>query len=75
MQLTGTWPHGRSLSWHRPGAWTVGGLGVLDIAVVVALTGFLMAVDFGVIPPNAPPPTGAAAVGVIVIVSPVIWRR
>ena len=75
VQVTGSWPRGRGWSLSRPGAWTVGGLGVLDIAVAVALSVFFMAVAYGLVPRNGPPFPVPAAVGIFVIVAPIVWRR
>lgn len=59
---------------QRRMTWTVGRLGVLDIAAAAILSGYVVAVAVGVV--HTKPHIGAAAaVGVLAITLPVAWRR
>jgi hypothetical protein len=73
--MTESWPRSGGWSWRRPGTWTVAGLGVVDIAIAVALCVFAMLVAYNVVPRNGPPVSVPVAVGIFAIVAPVAWRR
>ncbi len=60
---------------RAPLNWTVAGLGVLDIAVAVILSGYAVALVSGVIHTSHPHGGAAASVGVLVMTLPVAWRR
>jgi len=58
---------------RAPLNWTVAGLGVLDLAVL--LSGYAVALVSGVIPTGHPHGGAAASVGVLAMTLPVAWRR
>ena len=60
---------------RAPLNWTVAGLGVLDIAVAVILSGYAVALVSGVIHTSHPHGGAAASVGVLAMILPVAWRR
>ena len=60
---------------RAPLNWTVAGLGVLDLAVAVILSGYAVALVSGVIHTSHPHGGAAASVGVLAMILPVAWRR
>jgi len=60
---------------RAPLNWTVAGLGVLDLAAAVLLSGYAVALVSGVIPTGHPHGGAAASVGVLAMTLPVAWRR
>ena len=62
-------------AWRAPLNWTVAGLGALDIAVAVILSGYAVALVSGVIHTSHPHGGAAASVGVLAMILPVAWRR
>ena len=60
---------------RAPLNWTVAGLGVLDLAAAVLLSGYAVALVSGVIPTGHPHGGAAASVGVLAMILPVAWRR
>jgi signal transduction histidine kinase len=60
---------------HSPVAWTVGGLGVIDIAVAAVLSALVILVAAGRLEYHGPRPSDAAFAGVFTMVLPVAWRR
>jgi len=60
---------------RAPLNWTVAGLGALDIAVAVILSGYAVALVSGVIHTSHPHGGAAASVGVLAMILPVAWRR
>jgi hypothetical protein len=60
---------------RAPLNWTVAGLGVLDIAVAVILSGYAVALVSGVIHTSHPHGDAAAAAAVLTMTLPVAWRR
>jgi signal transduction histidine kinase len=60
---------------RAPLNWTVAGLGALDIAVAVILSGYAVALVGGVIHTSHPHGGAAASVGVLAMTLPVAWRR
>ena len=60
---------------RAPLNWTVAGLGVLDLAAAVILSGYAVALVSGVIHTSHPHGGAAASVGVLVMILPVAWRR
>lgn len=60
---------------RAPLNWTVAGLGVLDLAVAVILSGYAVALVSGVIHTSHPHGGAAASVGVLVMILPMAWRR
>jgi hypothetical protein len=60
---------------RAPLNWTVAGLGVLDLAVAVILSGYAVALVSGVIHTSHPHGGAAASVGVLAMTLPVAWRR
>jgi len=60
---------------RAPLNWTVAGLGVLDVAVAVILSGYAVALVSGVLHTSHPHGGAAASVGVLFMTLPVAWRR
>jgi hypothetical protein len=60
---------------RAPLSWTIGGLGVLDLAAAVILSGYAVALVSGVIHTSHPHGGAAASVGVLFMTLPVAWRR
>ena len=60
---------------RAPLNWTVAGLGVLDLAVAVILSGYAVALVSGVLHTGHPHGGVAASVGVLFMTLPVAWRR
>ena len=60
---------------RAPLNWTVAGLGVLDLAAAVILSGYAVALVSGVIHTSHPHGGAAASVGVLVMILPMAWRR
>lgn len=60
---------------RAPLNWTVAGLGVLDLAVAVILSGYAVALVSGVFHPSHPHGGAAASVGVLAMILPMAWRR
>jgi hypothetical protein len=60
---------------RTPLNWTVAGLGVLDLAAAVILSGYAVALVSGVIHTSHPHGGAAASVGVLAMTLPVAWRR
>ena len=60
---------------RAPLNWTVAGLGVLDLAAAVILSGYAVALVSGVIHTSHPHGGAAASVGVLAMTLPVAWRR
>ncbi len=60
---------------RAPLNWTVAGLGVLDLAAAVILSGYAVALVSGVIHTSHPHGGTAASVGVLAMTLPVAWRR
>ncbi len=60
---------------RAPLNWTVAGLGVLDLAAAVILSGYAVALVSGVIHTSHPHGGGAASVAVLAMILPVAWRR
>lgn len=60
---------------RAPLNWTVAGLGVLDLAAAVILSGYAVALVSGVIHTSHPHGGAAASAGVLVMILPVAWRR
>jgi hypothetical protein len=60
---------------RAPLNWTVAGLGVLDLAVAVILSGYAVALVGGVMHTGYPHGGAAASVGVLAMILPVAWRR
>jgi hypothetical protein len=59
----------------RPASWSIGKLGVLDVAAALGLSAVEMAVGVGALHHTGPPISLAAAVGTLFMVCPVAWRR
>ena len=55
--------------------WTVAGLGVLDIAAAVILSGYAVALTSGAVPTGHPHGGAGASAGVLAMTLPVAWRR
>jgi hypothetical protein len=60
---------------RAPLSWTIGGLGVLDLAAAVILSGYAVALVSGAIHTSHPHGGAAASVGVLFMTLPVAWRR
>jgi hypothetical protein len=60
---------------RAPLGWTVAGLGVLDIAAAVMLSGYAVALTSGAVPTGHPHGGAGASAGVIAMTLPVAWRR
>jgi hypothetical protein len=60
---------------RAPLNWTVGGLGALDLAAAIILSGYAVALVSGVIRTSHPHGGAAAAAGVLAMTLPVAWRR
>jgi hypothetical protein len=60
---------------RAPLNWTVAGLGVLDLAVAVILSGYAVALVSGVIHTSHPHGGAAASAGVVAMTLPMAWRR
>jgi hypothetical protein len=60
---------------RAPLTWTVAGLGVVDLAAAVILSGYAVALVSGVIHTSHPHGGAAASIGVLVMILPVAWRR
>ena len=60
---------------RAPLNWTVAGLGVLDLAVAIILSGYAVALVSGVFHPSHPHGGAAASVGVLAMILPMAWRR
>ena len=60
---------------RAPLNWTVAGLGVLDLAAAVILSGYAVALVSGVIHTSHPHGGAAASVAVLAMTLPVAWRR
>lgn len=60
---------------RAPLNWTVAGLGVLDLAVAVILSGYAVALVSGVFHTSHPHGGAAASVGVLAMTLPMAWRR
>ena len=60
---------------RAPLNWTVAGLGVLDLAVAVILSGYAVALTSGVLRTGHPHGGVAASVGVLAMTLPMAWRR
>ncbi len=60
---------------RAPLGWTVAGLGVLDIAVAVILSGYAVALTSGALPTGHPHGGAGASAGVLAMTLPVAWRR
>jgi hypothetical protein len=64
-----------SRAWRAPLGWTVAGLGVLDIAAAVILSGYAVALTSGALPTGHPHGGAGASAGVLAMTLPVAWRR
>jgi hypothetical protein len=60
---------------RAPLSWTVAGLGGLDVAAAILLSGYAVALVSGVIHTSHPHGGAAASVGVLAMTLPVAWRR
>jgi hypothetical protein len=60
---------------RAPLGWTVAGLGVLDIAAAVILSGYAVALTSGALPTGHPHGGTGASAGVLAMTLPVAWRR
>ncbi len=60
---------------RAPLGWTVAGLGVLDIAAAVILSGYAVALTSGALPTGHPHGGAGASAGVLAMTLPVAWRR
>ncbi len=60
---------------RAPLSWTVAGLGVLDLAAAVILSGYAVALTSGVIPTGHPHGGLGASIGVLAMTLPLAWRR
>jgi hypothetical protein len=60
---------------RTPLSWTIGGLGVLDLAAAVILSGYAVALTSGVLRTGHPHGGVAASIGVLAMTLPVAWRR
>jgi hypothetical protein len=60
---------------RAPLSWTIGGLGVLDLAAAVILSGYAVALVSGVLHTGHPHGGVAPSVGVLFMTLPVAWRR
>jgi hypothetical protein len=60
---------------RAPLNWTVAGLGVLDIAVAVILSGYAVSLTSGILRTSHPHGGAAASIGVLFMTLPVAWRR
>jgi hypothetical protein len=60
---------------RAPLNWTVAGLGVLDLAVAVILSGYAVALVSGVLHTSHPHGGAAASVGAVAMILPMAWRR
>jgi hypothetical protein len=60
---------------RAPLGWTVAGLGVLDIAAAVILSGYAVALTSGAVPTGHPHGGAGASAGVLAMTLPVAWRR
>src|SRR5579862_7905147 len=60
---------------RAPLNWSVAGLGVLDIAAAVILSGYAVALVSGAIHSSHPHGGAAASAGVLAMILPVAWRR
>ena len=60
---------------RAPLSWTIGGLGVLDLAAAVILSGYAVALTSGVLRTGHPHGGVAASIGVLAMTLPVAWRR
>jgi hypothetical protein len=60
---------------RAPLSWTAGGLGVLDLAAAVLLSGYAVALTSGLLPTGHPHGGVGASIGVLAMTLPVAWRR
>jgi hypothetical protein len=60
---------------RAPLSWTVAGLGLLDLAAAVILSGYAVALTSGVIRTGHPHGGIGASIGVLTMILPLAWRR